>query len=238
MNALTRTYPTAIAGTPQGFYFSTKDNGFTMDFTFDANVTAPTEIYADVKVRYAGLGWKFTASLADGTLVDGATFTQQGTENYFDFTVPDAAKAQAIDGQTVNILLTHDNYSDGVYIPQNGYVFKRNTGQNLDTKSGLCGFSVSVGKNIPKDVEIHVLDTEGNRALRFAKGDKAQSVPCSKLVDGRLLLVEMPDSFWDTTHAVYEEVLTGWNGVFTTIDITGKAKDANEVEQDNIEILQ
>lgn len=55
-DAITRTYAHAIQGTPSKMFFSTLNDGFFVNFKYDASITSPTEIYADLKDRYE-LGW-------------------------------------------------------------------------------------------------------------------------------------------------------------------------------------
>lgn len=51
---LIRTYPQAVAGTPAAFSFDPVSKAFTLTFTADPSIAAPTEIFVPVARHYAG----------------------------------------------------------------------------------------------------------------------------------------------------------------------------------------
>jgi len=134
--------------------------------------------------------------------------------------VPDAGLAAAINGQMITLHMSKDDWSDGVYLPTNGWLYRRSTAKK--GTDNMCGFSVDISKSIPGDLEVHILDTDGNRALRFKRGDGEQEIHCAEIVNGKITLVEMPTTFWGTTKLQWEEPLANFMGVFTTIDVSGK----------------
>ncbi len=50
---LIRTYPQAVAGTPVSFSFDPESKMFTLTFTADPSISAPTEIFVPVARHYA-----------------------------------------------------------------------------------------------------------------------------------------------------------------------------------------
>lgn len=219
-DAITRTYAHAIGGTPTKMFFSTENDAFFLEFDYDATVLAPTEIYADLKDRYE-IGYQVHASLTEtGEDITEGVWAQEGESNYLTWTVPDKDAAAALNGKSVTLHLTQNDWSDGIYLPDNGWLYRRSTMKRAGTN--MCGFNVSIAKSIPGDFELHVLDTDGNRALRFKRGDEEQEVHCSKLVNGKITLVEMPKSFWGTTKLAWEEPIRNFMGVFTDINVSGK----------------
>lgn len=86
----------------------------------------------------------------------------------------------------------------------------------------MCSFQVKIAKTLPENFELHILDNDGNRALRFQAGDRPQSIHCSEIVNGKITLVEMPTTFYGTTSLYWEEPIRNFMGVHTSISVSGK----------------
>ena len=95
MKALARTYMHAFQGTPIKMFFNPEDSSFTCSFTFDAKVTAPSEIYAYTAVHYP----EGYIARAD---TDGFTFTEV-SKNYISL---QHSNPDSIDGKVVSIVIT------------------------------------------------------------------------------------------------------------------------------------